>query len=172
MFHKSPESTPGLCLWSKQHQAPVSRWFVAHAAPQSFTCRSHTHTCLFHAVSQSWLGNKWCYSAWTHPRPALPYNSFSFAAPNVFIKCQAARICPVSALGSPQNGTEGLQQGDWQLQPGWMSSQDTACNLDFITIAAQVQKARGGLVRRRKMVVRDGGALMDHRGKVLHDGGG
>lgn len=30
-----------------------------------------------------------------------------------------------------------------------MSTRDTACNLDFITIAAQVQKARDGLVRRR-----------------------
>lgn len=46
-----------------------------------------------------------------------------------------------------------------------MSTQDIACNLDFIMIVARVQwKARGGLVR-GKMVVGDGwGAVMDRRG--------
>lgn len=49
-----------------------------------------------------------------------------------------------------------------------MSTQDTACNLDFITIVAQVQyKARGGLLRRKMAGV----AVMDHRGRCSHGGG-
>lgn len=51
-------------------------------------------------------------------------------------------------------GRKGVKKGGRRLSYGWMSTQDTACNLDFITIAAQVQKARGGLVR-RKMVAKD-----------------